>query len=298
MGTTPRQPLTVAAAQISSVEGHLRANVDKHLDYIERAHAAGVQVLVFPELSLTGYAGQYELTEVALRQDAALLRELAEAAGDMTVFVGYVDEAVAAQFYNAVAALRNGQLRFLHRKMNVPTYGSLDEGKYFATGRYVETFQVDPDWRASVLICADAWNPALVHLATWHGATMLIVPTASALSDEAIEFNNPKGWDTALSFYSMMYGMPVIMCNFVGPGRTVRSERFWGGSRVLDPFGREVVRAGDQEEELIVAHLDYENLRTARVRLPTVRDSNIELVRREIGRLSTRLGVPDLYGRK
>lgn len=289
--------MRVAVAQISSVEGDLQANVDKHLTYIAQARADGAELLVFPELSLTGYAGRYDLTQVALRRDAPHLLTLARAAGDMTVLVGYVDEAVGAQFYNAAAALQGGEVRFLHRKLNVPTYGSLDEGKYFAIGRYVETFALNADWRVSVLICADVWNPALVHLATLHGATLLVTPTASALAAEPTDFNNPAGWETALSFYAMIYGMPVVMANFVGPGRQVSSERFWGGSRVLDPHGVDLARAGGEREELITADLVYDEVRRARVRLPTVRDSNIELVRREITRLSAEIGIPDLYTR-
>lgn len=289
--------MRVAAAQISSVEGNLRANADKHLGYIERARADGADLLVFPELSLTGYAARHDLLHVGMRRDSPLLAELATAAAGVTVIVGFVDEAVGAQFYNAAVALRDGEIRLLHRKLNVPSYGSLDEHKYFALGRYVETFELDDNWRASVLICADMWNPALVHLASLHGATLLVCPTASALSEDPWEFNNPEGWDTALSFYAMIYGMPVVMANFVGPGRTESAKRFWGGSRVVDPQGHELVRAGDQQEELIVGDVDYEAVRAARLRLPTVRDSNIELVRREINRLSAVIGVPDFYDR-
>ncbi|MDN5854892.1 MAG: nitrilase, partial [Actinomycetia bacterium] len=92
-------------------------------------------------------------------------------------------------------------------------------------------------------------------------------------------------------------GMPVVMANFVGPGRRESAKRFWGGSRVVDPQGHELVRAGDQQEELIVGDVDYDAVRAARIRLPTVRDSNIELVRREITRLSAVIGVPDFYDR-
>lgn len=289
--------IRVGVAQVSSVEGDLPANVDKHLDYIARAHEADLDLLVFPELSLTGYTDEYQAVDVALRRSDPLLTELATAARGMTVVIGYVDEGVAAQFYNAAAALRDGELVFLHRKLNLPTYGSLEEGKQFAPGRYVETFDHCDRWRLGMLICADLWNPALVHIAALHGSTLLVAPVASAAIHDGTEFNNPAGWEIVLSFYAMIYGLPVVMANFVGPGRHRRSERFWGGSRVIDAHGREVARAGDEKEELVTATLDYEDLRHARVRLPTVRDSNMELVRREVERLSTALGIPDLYDR-
>ncbi len=92
-----------------------------------------------------------------------------------------------------------------------------------------------------------------------------------------------------MRFYSMMYGAPSIMVNRTGIERDLT---FWGGSRILDPFGRELAVAGS-EEELITAELDFNEVRRARHLLPTVRDSNISLVLRETDRLITKLGVPD-----
>jgi len=87
----------------------------------------------------------------------------------------------------------------------------------------------------------------------------------------------------------MMYGAPSIMVNRTG---TERDLSFWGGSRIVDAFGREVAVAG-KEAELITAELDFGQVRKARHLLPTVRDSNMALVHRETTRLIDRLGVPD-----
>jgi predicted amidohydrolase len=138
------------------------------------------------------------------------------------------------------------------------------------------------------MICADLWNPALVHLTTLHGATMLLVPTASAEDAVSGEFSNPNGWAVALEFYAMIYGMPLMLANLcVNEG----GLRFWGGSRILGPHGQVIAEAG-YEEEMIVADLDYEQVKKARFQLPTVRDSNLDLVYREIGRLSWQIGIP------
>jgi predicted amidohydrolase len=88
----------------------------------------------------------------------------------------------------------------------------------------------------------------------------------------------------------MMYGAPVIMTNRIGREGDLN---FWGGSRILDPFGR-VLAQGGGDEELITARLDYADIRKARALLPTVRDSNLALVQRETNRLIDRLGVPDV----
>ncbi len=280
--------LKVAVAQIESVVGDLSANLRKHLDVIAEARAAGTDLLLFPELSLTGYiAGKDALACAILRTDP-MVREIAAASGAMYTVFGCIEEGPAAQFHNACFAVRNGGLVFLHHKVNLPTYGALEEGKHFAAGRYVETFALAPRWRASILICADLWNPALVHLAAVHGTTVLMAPISSAVEAVGIEFDNAEGWDRVLGFYAMIYGMPAMVANRVGEEGDLH---FWGGSRILDPFGRIVAKAG-KEEALITGVLDYQNVRQARYRLPTLRDSNLDLILRETERLVRTVGVP------
>lgn len=283
--------LKVGIAQIDCVLGDLRANADKHLEYIDKARGEGVGLLLFPELSLTGYRLGADILRVALSRDDPLVLELARAAGDMTVVVGLVEEGPAAQYYNGALVLRDGRVAFEHRKLNLPTYGNLEEGKLFAQGNYVEVLRDESPWTLSTLICADLWNPALVHLAMVNGATLLLAPINSA--GEASEFSDPSSWKLAVDFYAMMYGMPVLMANRVG---VERGARFWGGSRILDPFGRTVAEAGD-EAALITATLDYDDVRRARFALPTVRDSNLNLVHREIDRLSRQVGIPEFVRR-
>mgnify|MGYP001799474663 CR=1 FL=1 len=207
----------------------------------------------------------------------------------MAVVVGFIEEGPAAQFYNTCVVLRRGKVIHLHRKVNLPTYGKLEEGKHYASGRFVETFMLAEPWNTGLLICADMWNPALTHLSFLQGATLMICPVSSAVHSEGAEFDNPTGWGLTTRFYAMMYGAPVVMANRVG---TEHDMTFWGGSRIIDPFGTELAMAGDAEE-LITAALDYQDVRRARHNLPTVRDSNIELVRRETRRIADTLGVPN-----
>ncbi|MCP3856155.1 MAG: nitrilase [Actinomycetia bacterium] len=282
-------PLRVGAAQFASVIGDVDANLDTHLAWIAQGRDAGLDLLVLPELSLTGHHGPEQLLDAAMRRTDARIGELAAAAGDMACVFGFIEEGPAAQFYNAAAMVKNGSLVHLHRKVNIPAYGELEEAKHYAGGRFVETHELDPDWRAGVLICADAWNPALTHLAFLHGATLLVCPVSSGVEAVGAEFDNPGGWALTMRFYSMMYGAPSIMANRCGVENNLT---FWGGSRILDPLGHELAVAGPGEE-LIVAELDYDEVRRARQMLPTVRDSNISLVHRETDRLITQLGVPE-----
>lgn len=280
--------LRVGVAQIDCRLGAVEHNAAKHLEAIARARHEGVELLLFPELSLTGYAVGPQTVDISLRRDSGIIAELARASGEMVSVLGFIEEGVAAQFHNSALALRGGEIAFIHRKLNLATYGNLEEGKHFAEGRYFETFALDQRWRAGMLICADSWNPALTHLAMVHGTTLLLVPIASAESAVGGGFSNPDGWALAMQFYAMIYGVPIVMANHA---RGESGLDFWGGSRILDPEAKTLTVAG-AGEELLVAELDYEAVKRARYRLPTLRDSNLDLVLRELNRLSWQIGIP------
>lgn len=281
--------LNVGVAQFSSVIGDVDQNIEKHLYWIDKARSQGIELLVMPELSLTGHYGPEYLLATAMRRNDSRLKRLAEAAGSMAICVGFIEEGPAAQFYNSAAILKDGKMVHIHRKINIPNYGKLEEGKHYACGRFVETYNLDEDWCTGLLICADAWNPALTNLAFLNGATLLMCPVSSAIEAVGVDFDNPGGWASTMRFYSMMYGAPSIMANRTGSEKDLN---FWGGSRIIDAYGKEIVVAGS-DEELISATLSYGEVRKARYLLPTVRDSNLSLIERETSRLIQKIGVPD-----
>ncbi|MDQ3215589.1 MAG: nitrilase [Pseudomonadota bacterium] len=281
--------MNVAVAQTESILGELEPNLRKHLELIDAARTSGVDVLLFPEMSLTGHSAGPDTLRLAIDRDHRFIAEIARASGEMCTVFGLIEEGAGAQFYNSAIAVRHGKVAFVHRKINLATYGKLEDGKHFAAGSHIETFELAPGWRASVLVCADTWNPALVHLAALQGATLLLVPISSAIEAVAAEFDNPHGWDTNLRFYALTYGMPVMMANRVGAEGDLT---FWGGSRILDPFGRPLAEAAGKGEELVRAQLDFASVRRARYLLPTVRDSNLPLVQRELERLMQARALP------
>lgn len=277
--------LAVAVAQIVTVLGDVAANRRKHLEVIDAARTAGIDVLVFPEMSLTGHAAGPDTLRLALRREDPLIADIARASGAMGTVFGLIEEGSAAQFYNTAIAVRDGAIVAAHRKINLATYGRLDDGKHFAAGRSVETLDLAPDWRAGIMICADLWNPALVHLAAVQGATLLLAPISSAIEAVGADFDNPGGWDINLCFYALTYGLPVAMANRVGREGELT---FWGGSRILDPFGRTLAKAEGEDEALVQARVEFNDVRRARYLLPTVRDANLPLLQRELERIAGR----------
>jgi predicted amidohydrolase len=279
--------LKVAAAQIECRPGDVSANIGLHLAAIDEARGLGVDVLVFPELSLTDYMTAPDAATLARAASAAELERLAEAAGPVTVAVGFIEEGIGAQFYNAQAILGGGRILHVHRKVNLATYGRLEEGKHYAPGRRIDVFPVKHPWTAATLVCADTWNPALPWLAALGGASLLLVPVASSVDAVADDFDNRAGWDLNLRHTALTYGLPVVMANHCGARGSLQ---FWGGSCILDADGREIARAGTGSG-LITAEIDYRDVCLARSRLPTVRDAAPDLIRSELERLR-RDGLP------
>lgn len=268
--------LKVAAAQIECRPGDVPANLAAHLTMIEQARRLGVDLLVFPELSLTDYLSAPDCAALALDRDAPALFDLARAAGSMAVSVGFIERGIEGRYFNAQALLAGGEVASVHRKLNLPGYGQLREDRVYVAGETLALSLLANGWRAATLVCADSWNPALPWLAALAGANLLILPVAS--SRDAVDggFDNPRGWAINLAHTAMTYGLPTIFANHCG----LRDGfDFWGGSRILDASGRELARAG-AGPELIVTELVLAGGQAAREALPTVRDSNPALVQR------------------
>lgn len=286
------QKLTVAVAQVETRFGALEQNTDRHIAVIHEARAQGVTCLLFPELSLTGRPPSDALPAFALDADHPMVKAIVKASGPIMTTFGLVEEGPAAQFFNSAYTVGGGRISHIHRKISRCSSALAPATARFAQGRYLETFVLAKRWRAATLLGSDMWNPALVHLASVKGTTCLLAPTASAEADSGT-FDSPSGWAMVCRYSAMMHAMPLLFANRVG---VEDGRRHWGNSRIIDPFGEILADAGEGEG-MAVAELDFGHVREARFALPTQRDSELELVHRELGRLQDLLGVPEAVRR-
>src|ERR1035437_6544049 len=128
------QPLRIALAQMSPRLGFLEANLVRHHEILAAARAGGAGLVVFPELGLTGYQLQDLAAEVAMRHDGRRLRDLAAETTGFSAVVSFVEEADDHRLFISAALLEDGDVKFVHRKLFLPTYGLFDERRFFEQG--------------------------------------------------------------------------------------------------------------------------------------------------------------------
>ena len=276
---------SIALAQINTVLGNVPKNLEKHLAIAEQAVARGADLLVFPELSLTGYVLQDLASAVACkpRQDDPVFQPLLVASQQIDLVVGFVEEDVRNRFYIASAYLSRGQVLHVHRKVYLPTYGLFDEGRFFAWGDSVQAFDT-PFGRAGMLICEDFWHASPPYLLWLDGADLFLFMSSSpgrGLSDRP-ELASTRWVNHILRAYASLYTSFVVHTNRVG---FEDGLNFWGSAAAFDPNGDQLVEGPAFEEALTLVELDLNQLHRTRARLPLLRDERTALVQRELNRI-------------
>jgi NAD+ synthase (glutamine-hydrolysing) len=275
----------LALAQINTKLGNIEANLETHLACIKDARASGADLLLFPELSLTGYVLQDLVPEVATltEEDHPVFRPLLEASHDLDLVVGFVDEDPRRRFYIASAYLSQGKFIHIHHKVYLPTYGLFDEGRFFAPGDSVRAFDTRFG-RLGMLICEDFWHASPPYLLWQDGADLLLFSSASpgrGLNGEP-KLESSAWVEHTNRAYAGLFTTFVAHANRTG---FEDGLNFWGGSTVFDPNGKLLAQAPYFEEALTLVEIDLNQLHRTRARLPLLRDERPDLLERELNRI-------------
>lgn len=272
-----------AVAQIAPTLGDVDKNLALHEKMAREAIAQSANLLIFPELSLTGYFLKDQVPSVALHPDASALQLVRELSRRIAIILGFVEEAPHYRFYNASAYFEGGEIRHVHRKVYLPTYGIFDEARYLAAGDRIRAFDTALG-RMAVLICEDLWHPAVPAIAAWDGAEIIICPSASPGRGlgQTGPFQNASTWERTIRTCGDLLTSYVVYANRVG---YEDGACFWGGSEVVAPSGESVAKARYLETELLVADVDPGGLRRARVANPLLRDERLDLTVQELTRI-------------
>ena len=275
---------TLALAQIAPKLGDVQHNLQEHLSLIASAKKQGAGLVIFSELSLTGYNVQDLVPSVAIHANIQdpVFASLLQAAEGIDVIVGFVEEDDRNRFYISAAYLSDGKAVHVHRKVYLPSYGIFDEGRYFAKGDSVRAFDTRFG-RAGMLVCEDFWHISAPYALWMDGADLFFFISASpgrGITDEII---GSAAWvETIHRSYSGLFTSFITHCNRVG---FEDGLNFWGGSTVHDPDGKVIAKAAYDDPALLFAELDLAQIRRTRTRLPLLRDENPNLLMNELKRI-------------
>lgn len=278
--------MKIALAQTAPHLGDVRANLDVHLATIAKAKKTGAGLVVFPELSLTGYTLKDMAEEVGLDPfSSPAMKKLIAASGGISVILGFVEENPKEKgvFYNSAALISERKVLGIHRKVFLPTFGIFEEAKFLGPGTRFAPVKA-PFGRLGMLICRDFlhFGSSYVHYAG--GADMIV--TISASPGRGIvggrTFDSARMWELmgeAVSYFTSCF---VVYVNRVGveDGMT-----FAGGSFIYAPGGRMLARAADVEPEFLLQEIDLKAVREARRSSHFKRDEKPEVILRSLERI-------------
>ncbi len=288
----------------------VKSNLEDVIRKIHQAREKGAHLVVFPELALTGYFVRERYHEAALRLDSDEIKSLAAASKGTAAVVGFIEESPSMNFYNSALVLVDGEIVFAYRKLNLPNYGVFEEAKIFATGKQVRTFKLQ-DFHIAVFICNDMWHPSVPCLGITQKADIFVTLFNSSQGSMGSEFSNIETWEIINTFYARIFGIYNICANRAGEecltGRRkqdceeastcsamdskdagtdkIGSYRFWGGSEIVNPFGKVISRAALYEPDEIDVFISRDLLRHKKILLPYVKNDDPFFTYRELKRI-------------
>src|SRR5215212_7866906 len=250
-------PLQIALSQMNAVVGDISGNERAILDAIGKARDAGAQLVLFPELALTGYPPEdLLLKEHFLRDTRAALDRIAAATEGIVALVGFPER--EDDVYNALAVLAAGAVQAVYRKVHLPNYRVFDEQRWFQSGTGPALIELG-EHKIGLTICEDIWEPGPPASAEARaGATLVVNVSASpyhagkGLERERMLAQRARDNLCAVAFCALVGGQDELV--------------FDGHSLVLDHHGNVIARAPQFTEELLLATVDLEAAQTQRLR--------------------------------
>jgi predicted amidohydrolase len=245
-------------------------NLEYAVGQIEKAARRGAQIVCLPELFTTEYFAQYNrkgkaegrLLDTIPGRTTAALGACAEERG-VVIVGGSIYERAGRKLYNTSFVIdEKGRLMGKYRKTHVPHDEFYYEQSYFTPGDTgFRTFDT-PHGRLGLMICYDQWFPEAARVCALDGAEMLFYPTAIGTVEgvEQVEGKWQEAWENVMRGHAIANSVVVAAVNRVG---VEDKMDFWGGSFVIDAFGKTLVRAGDRER-IVLCTVDLEHGRTVR----------------------------------
>jgi predicted amidohydrolase len=262
--------IKLALAQISSKRTDKQENLRKIEEVTRKAKEQGADMVIFPELSLTGYVIRdqiYELAETIPGPSVERVEQIAKETGMYVVFgmPELSDKTKATLFNTAVFVGPNGYIG-KYRKMYLPTHSVFEEKRYFRSGYQTAVYDT-PLGKIGFCICYDLFFPEVTRLARLKGAQLIVSISASP----AVRRSFFEILTAARALENTAF---LAYVNLVG---VQDGLQFWGGSRLVAPTGDIIAKAKYDEEDFVTCEVNYSDMRPAETFIPTLRDLRPEL---------------------
>jgi NAD+ synthase (glutamine-hydrolysing) len=249
--------LRVALAQVNPTVGDIRGNARMIADHIARARDGGAALVVFPELTLSGYPPEDLVLKTSFLDAAAgALVELAAQTYGIAAVVGFPER--DDDVYNSAAVLADGEVVAVYRKMYLPNYGVFDEQRYFQSGSEAAIFELG-GVPIGLTICEDIWEPGPPAMTEALGGAQVIVN----ISGSPYRVGYGRGRERMLVQRAIDYLTAVVFVNTVGGQDELV---FDGHSLAIDQDGRVLARCPQFEEHLAFCTIDPREVAAARLR--------------------------------
>lgn len=265
-----KEKFKIALAQISCKLGDKKGNLEKIEQAAKRAKKQGADLLILPEMSLTGYVIRdqiYELAEEIPGHSTNLVEKIARETGVHIVFgMPELSAKTQATFHNTAVLVSPKGYVGKYRKMYLPTHSMLEEKRYFRPGYQAAVFNTELG-RIGLIICYDVYFPEVARLTRLEGAQLIVCISASPAVRQ--------------SFFEVLTAARAIentvFLAFVNLAGIEDGLQFWGGSRLLGPNGRVLVQAKHDDEDFVTCEIDYSDIKPIEAYVPTLKDLRPEL---------------------
>lgn len=265
-----KKEIKLALAQMNFKQEDKTGNIRKIKENVAKAKKQDVDLLIFPELSLTGYVVRdeiYELAETIPGPTTKIMADIAKKAEMYMIFgMPELSPKTQATVYNAAVFVGPEGFIGKYRKMYLPTHSVFEEKRYFRPGYQTEAFDTKIG-KIGIIICYDVFFPEVSRLTRLKGAKLIVCISASPSVRRTF-------FETLLSARAIENTVFLAYVNLVG---IEDGLQFWGGSRVVGPNGKVLVQAKYDEEDFVTCDINYADIRPVEAFVPTLRDLRPEL---------------------
>jgi len=265
-----KEKIKLALAQMSSKRGNKKENIRKIEELTVKAKEQGADLVIFPELSLTGYVVRdqiYELAETIPGPSTQRIEEIAKDTGMHIIFgMPELSEKTRATIFNTAVFVGPDGFIGKYRKMYLPTHSVFEEKRHFRPGYQTAVFDTALG-KIGLCLCYDLFFPEVTRLIRLKGAQLIVAISASP----AVRRGYFEILTAARALENTVF---LAYVNMVG---VEDGLQFWGGSRLVSPTGDVLAKAKYDEEDFVTAEVSYNDIIPAEIFIPTLRDLRPEL---------------------